>query len=247
MFGYEQGAFTGAERRKRGKFEQASGGLLFLDEIGDMSLPLQSKLLHVLQGGDFTPLGSEKLVKMGAWVITATNHDLEKDMQAGNFREDLYYRLNVIMISIPPLNERREDIPYLVRFIIRQELGYIPEIEDELMTTLQGFEWYGNIRELYNNIQRMLIFYPGEGPLRLKDVEEHIRPMHFLPAHKDTELFTLPFKAAQREFKKKYIRFRLEKNNWAQNKTAGEMGVQPSYLSRLIRKLGLDEKKKGKP
>ena len=89
MFGYEQGAFTGADRRKRGKFEQANGGLLFLDEIGDMSLPLQSKLLHVLQGGDFSPLGSEKTVKMGAWVVAATNHELETEMVNGNFREDL--------------------------------------------------------------------------------------------------------------------------------------------------------------
>ena len=247
IFGYEKGAFTGAEGRKPGKIEIAQGGSFFLDEIGDLPLPLQVKLLRVLQEKTFERLGGISPLEANVRFIAATHRDLEEMITEGLFREDLYYRLNVIMISIPPLNERREDIPYLVRFIIRQELGYIPEIEDELMTTLQGFEWYGNIRELYNNIQRMLIFYPGEGPLRLKDVEEHIRPMHFLPAHKDTELFTLPFKAAQREFKKKYIRFRLEKNNWAQNKTAGEMGVQPSYLSRLIRKLGLDEKKKGKP
>ena len=120
MFGYEQGAFTGAERRKRGKFEQANGGLLFLDEIGDMSLPLQSKLLHVLQGGDFTPLGSEKSVATNSWVIAATNHELEKDIQKGAFREDLYYRISIIKIHIEPLRNRPEDIPHLIEHYIEE-------------------------------------------------------------------------------------------------------------------------------
>ncbi len=115
MFGYEPGAFTGADKRRRGKFEQANGGVLFLDEIGDMSLPLQSKLLHVLQGGDFTPLGSEKAVKTDAWVIAATNHDLERDLIEGKFREDLYFRLSAIRIMIEPLRRRPEDIPHLIQ------------------------------------------------------------------------------------------------------------------------------------
>ncbi|MCK4988347.1 MAG: sigma-54-dependent Fis family transcriptional regulator, partial [Desulfobacterales bacterium] len=120
MFGYEQGAFTGADRRKRGKFEQAHGGVLFLDEIGDMSFPLQSKLLHVLQGGDFTPLGSEKTVTTDTWVIAATNHELEHDMQNGEFREDLYYRLSTIKIFIEPLRNRPEDIPHLIEHYIKE-------------------------------------------------------------------------------------------------------------------------------
>ena len=130
MFGYEQGAFTGAERRRRGRFEQANGGLLFLDEIGDMALPLQSKLLHVLQGGDFSPLGSEKTVKMRAWVIAATNHNLEKDIDNGDFREDLYYRLSTIKIHIEPLRNRPEDIPYLIDHYVKTytaEFVRIPE------------------------------------------------------------------------------------------------------------------------
>ena len=120
MFGYEQGAFTGADRRKRGKFEQAHSGVLFLDEIGDMSLPLQSKLLHVLQGGDFTPLGSEKAMTADTWVIAATNHELEHDMQNGEFREDLYYRLSTIKILIEPLRNRPDDIPHLIEHYIEE-------------------------------------------------------------------------------------------------------------------------------
>ncbi|HPE29002.1 MAG TPA: sigma-54 dependent transcriptional regulator [Candidatus Mcinerneyibacteriales bacterium] len=244
IFGYEKGAFTGAETRKPGKIETAEGGSFFLDEIGDLPLPLQVKLLRVLQEKTFERLGGVTPLEADVRFIAATHRDLEEMISQGLFREDLYYRLNVITITIPPLNERREDIPYLVRFIIRQELGTIPEIDDDLMAALQEFEWHGNIRELYNNIQRILIFYPGEGPLRLDDVREHIRPMHLLPAHKDTELFTLPFKDAQQEFKRRYLRFRLEKNHWMQRKTAREMGIQPSYLSRLIKELGLDGKKR---
>ncbi|HOO60540.1 MAG TPA: sigma-54 dependent transcriptional regulator [Candidatus Mcinerneyibacteriales bacterium] len=243
IFGYEKGAFTGAESRKPGKIETAEGGSFFLDEIGDLPLPLQVKLLRVLQEKTFERLGGVTPLDADVRFIAATHRDLEEMISEGLFREDLYYRLNVITINIPPLKERPEDIPYLARFIIRQELGTIPEIDEELMATLQSFEWHGNIRELYNNIQRILVFYPGEGPLRLKDVRDHIRPMGFLPGQRDSELYTLPFKEAQQEFKKRYIRFRLEKNRWMQRKTAREMGIQPSYLSRLIKELGLGKKK----
>ncbi|MGD8881775.1 MAG: sigma-54 dependent transcriptional regulator [Desulfobacterales bacterium] len=162
MFGYERGAFTGAEHRKRGKFEQAHGGLLFLDEIGDMSLPLQSKLLHVLQGGDFTPLGSEKAVTTNTWVIAATNHNLENDMQKGKFREDLYYRLSAIKIHIEPLRNRPEDIPHLIRYYIKK---YNSKFDDKKIqlpsqsTIAKMFEyhWPGNVRELQNVLKRLMI------------------------------------------------------------------------------------------
>ena len=114
LFGYEKGAFTGADKKTRGKFELAHKGVLMLDEIGDMSLSLQAKLLHVLQGGQFAPLGSEKEVNADTWVIAATNHDLEQEIEEGKFREDLYYRLNIIKIYIKPLRERPEDIPHLI-------------------------------------------------------------------------------------------------------------------------------------
>ena len=167
MFGYEQGAFTGAERRRRGKFEQAHGGVLFLDEIGDMTLPLQSKLLHVLQGGDFTPLGSEKTVKTNAWVIAATNHELEKELAAGRFREDLYFRLSAIKIQIEPLRNRQEDIPYLIDYYIEK---YKREFNTrELMMPRQktidrlcAYAWPGNVRELQNMLKRIMILGDGE-------------------------------------------------------------------------------------
>ena len=167
MFGYEQGAFTGAERRRRGKFEQAHGGVLFLDEIGDMSLPLQSKLLHVLQGGDFTPLGSEKAVKTSAWVIAATNHDLEKDLVAGKFREDLYYRLSAIKIYIEPLRNRPDDIPLLIHYYIEQYKAQfagkalrIPSAA--VIQRLCAYRWPGNVRELQNVLKRIMILGDGE-------------------------------------------------------------------------------------
>ena len=167
MFGYEQGAFTGAERRRRGKFEQANGGVLFLDEIGDMSIPLQSKLLHVLQGGDFTPLGSEKAVKTNAWVIAATNHELEKELSAGSFREDLYFRLSAIKIYIEPLRNRPEDIRCLIDYYINKFKGEFnkksliipgPKTVDRLC----DYSWPGNVRELQNMLKRIMILGEGE-------------------------------------------------------------------------------------
>ena len=167
MFGYEQGAFTGAERRRRGKFEQAHGGVLFLDEIGDMTLPLQSKLLHVLQGGDFTPLGSEKTVKTNAWVIAATNHELEKDLSAGKFREDLYFRLSAIKILIEPLRNRQEDVPFLIDYYIqkyRREFNARELVmpRQKTIDRLCAYSWPGNVRELQNMLKRIMILGDGE-------------------------------------------------------------------------------------
>ena len=167
MFGYEQGAFTGAERRRRGKFEQAHVGVLFLDEIGDMSLPLQSKLLHVLQGGDFTPLGSEKAVRTDAWVIAATNHELEKDLVDNKFREDLYFRLSAIKIYIEPLRNRPEDIPELIRYYIERYKSQfsgkplaIPG--PRTVERLCAYTWPGNVRELQNVLKRIMILGDSE-------------------------------------------------------------------------------------
>lgn len=162
LYGYERGAFTGAERKKKGKFELAHQGVLFLDEIGDMSLPLQSKLLHVLQSGEFAPLGSEKEMKTDTWVLAATNHDLEKESKNKTFREDLYYRLNTINIHIPPLRERPEDIPLLIEYYINEyssqfkhkDLVKPPEL---VVDTLKDYHWPGNIRQLQNVLKRILI------------------------------------------------------------------------------------------
>jgi two-component system, NtrC family, response regulator AtoC len=162
MFGYERGAFTGAIQNRRGKFEQADGGVLFLDEIGDMSLPLQSKLLHVLQGGDFTPLGSEKQVQTDVWVIAATNRDLKKEVEKGGFRDDLYYRLSTITIILEPLRNRPEDIPALLDYYIKkysQELNgkAATRLSRDAFVKLSAYSWPGNVRELQNVLQRVIL------------------------------------------------------------------------------------------
>ena len=162
LFGFERGAFTGAERKKRGKFELAHQGVLFLDEIGDMSLSLQAKLLHVLQSGEFAPLGSEKDVKADAWVIAATNQRLEEKVAKGLFREDLYYRLNIIKIYISPLHQRPEDIPLLIDHFITKYTSQFdkkkllkPSRDD--MEKLTSYSWPGNVRELQNVLKSCMV------------------------------------------------------------------------------------------
>ena len=162
LFGFERGAFTGAERKKRGKFELAHQGVLFLDEIGDMSLNLQSKLLHVLQSGEFAPLGSEKDVRTDAWVIAATNQELEKKVKKGLFREDLYYRLNIIKIYIPPLRARPEDIPPLIDYYIKKYSSQfnrkqILKPNPDAMEKLIAYSWPGNVRELQNILKSSIV------------------------------------------------------------------------------------------
>ncbi len=163
LFGYERGAFTGAEQKKKGKFQLAHSGVLLLDEIGDMSLPLQAKLLHVLQsGGEFSPLGSEKEVKSDTWVIAATNHDLKKDIDEGKFREDLYYRLNIIKIHVSPLRGRPEDIPPLIDFYIKEYTAmlqnrHIEKPSVKVIDQLCAYSWPGNVRELQNILKRILV------------------------------------------------------------------------------------------
>jgi transcriptional regulator with PAS, ATPase and Fis domain len=163
LFGFEQGAFTGAERNKRGKFELAHQGVIFLDEIGDMSPSLQSKLLHVLQSGEFSPLGSEREIRSDAWVIAATNQELEKKVKQGLFREDLYYRFNIIKIYIPPLRKRPQDIPPLIDYFIEEYASglsgkKISKPDSDTMEKLQAYNWPGNVRELQNILSCFRVF-----------------------------------------------------------------------------------------
>lgn len=170
LFGYEKGAFTGAEKLKPGKFELASEGVIFLDEIGDMPTVLQAKLLHVLQSGEFTRLGGTEDVRVNAWVISSTNHDLEKDMEQGLFREDLYYRLNIIKIELPALRDRKEDIPVLTEHFIEKYRNEL-EIEEHLILNsnmqqiFEEYHWPGNVRELSSTILRLVL---GDDPEMVK-------------------------------------------------------------------------------
>lgn len=161
LFGHMKGSFTGAVKDRAGKFEQADGGTLFLDEIGDMSLSAQTKVLRALQENEITRVGSDKTIKVNVRVIAATNKDLKKEIEKGNFREDLYHRLNVIPIHVPDLKDRKEDIPLLVNHFIQQicaEQGWkAKSINDDAIKALQHHDWPGNIRELRNVIERLII------------------------------------------------------------------------------------------
>ena len=175
LFGHEKGAFTSAHKQREGKFEQAHLGTLFLDEIGDMSLPAQSKVLRALQEGLITRVGSDKDIKVDVRVLAATNKDLKKEIEAGRFREDLYHRLSVILIQVPALKERKEDIPLLVeKFLedIAQENGSVKKkMTKEAMGKLKEFPWTGNIRELRNVVERLVIL--GESTISLEDVKKY--------------------------------------------------------------------------
>ncbi|MEN8212091.1 MAG: sigma-54 dependent transcriptional regulator [Thermodesulfobacteriota bacterium] len=162
LYGYEKGAFTGAHRKRPGKFQMADKGVLFLDEIGDMPMSLQSKMLHVLQSGEFSPLGSEQEFKTDVWVIAATNHNLEKSMAKKTFREDLFYRLNIIKIDIPPLRERKEDIPPLIEYYLKTYKSEYPnnrvkKPNPDILSKLVSYPWPGNVRQLQNCIKKQMI------------------------------------------------------------------------------------------
>lgn len=177
LFGHTKGSFTGAIKNKQGKFEQANGGTIFLDEIGDMSLVAQAKVLRALQESRISPVGSDKEIKVDVRVLAATNKDLKKEIEAGKFREDLYHRLSVIEICVPSLDERKEDIPFLVDYFVKQiseEQGcYVKDFDSDAIKALQNFSWTGNIRELRNIVERLIIL--GGNPITVEDVANFVK------------------------------------------------------------------------
>ncbi|MEJ5266973.1 MAG: sigma-54 dependent transcriptional regulator, partial [Bacteroidales bacterium] len=179
LFGHEKGAFTSAIKQRKGKFEQAEGGTIFLDEIGDMSLSAQAKVLRVLQENKISRVGSDKDISVNVRVIAATNKNLQEEIKKGNFREDLYHRLSVILIKVPPLNERLEDIPLLVEHFIEitcnEQNVAKKKITDQAIEELKKIKWTGNIRELRNVIERLVILC---GPIiNAEDVKIYARPL----------------------------------------------------------------------
>ena len=177
LFGHTKGSFTGAIKDKQGKFEQANGGTIFLDEIGDMSLVAQAKVLRALQESRISPVGSDKEIKVDVRVLAATNKDLKKEIEAGKFREDLFHRLSVIEISVPSLDERKEDIPFLVDYFVKQiseEQGsHVKDFDSDAIKALQNFSWTGNIRELRNIVERLIIL--GGNPITAEDVANFVK------------------------------------------------------------------------
>lgn len=241
LFGYEKGAFTGANKQKKGKFEQAQRGTLFLDEIGDLSLTAQAKVLRVLQENEFERVGGNELIKVDVRVIAATNQNLVEKIKRGEFREDLYYRLNVVPLHLPPLRERREDIPELVEYFLaeeRERTRRAISITPDAISFLASQPWKGNVRELKNFIQRLVILCPGD-TITLSYVQQQLFPQSQNLFQE--EMRRLSLKEAKREFEKQLILDRLAKFQMNIPKTAESLDIERTYLYRKMRELGIME------
>jgi two-component system, NtrC family, nitrogen regulation response regulator NtrX len=242
LFGHEKGALRGAYAKKIGKFEMADGGTIFLDEIGDMSLKTQAKILRVLQEKQFQRVGGSRVLEVDVRIMAATNKDLEEEIRKGTFREDLYYRLNVVPIEVPPLRERRDDIPHLVETFLeeaaKKNRSTKKIITPQAMELLTQNNWPGNVRELKNLIERMVIMVSDE----IIDIDHLPRPYN--PKTRMTGAYSLEplfkieqLKAAKLAFEKQFIQHKLSECEYNISRTAKAIGVERSYLHRRIRKL----------
>ena len=238
LFGHEKGSFTGAFESKKGKFELADEGTLFLDEVGDMSLSAQAKVLRVIETQEFQRVGGSKNIKVDVRIISATNKDLKEEVKKGNFREDLLYRLNVIPILVPPLRERKEDIPLLVDYFLDSFAGEYgkksKKISPEALKMIEAYDWPGNIRELRNVIERLVIMTPSD-TITAKNllIVEQSRQDYF--SYKT-------MKEARDAFEEDFITKRLEENNWNISKTAEDLQLDRSHLYRKIKSLNIEVK-----
>jgi DNA-binding NtrC family response regulator len=243
LFGHEKGAFTGADRQQKGKIEMADGGTVFLDEIGDMSLGLQAKLLRVLQDYEFHRVGGTRLVRVSIRVIAATNKDLKEAVKSGSFREDLFFRLNVVTLTLPPLRERPEDIPQLAQFFLERYArdAKKPQLRltDDARDAISRYHWPGNIRELENAIARAVVLSP----------QESIEPEYLalsvsdgLPSSDagDTAGYQdLPYHESMEEHSRQIILRALRRARGSQTKAAEHLKLQRTYLARLIKQKSL--------
>jgi two-component system nitrogen regulation response regulator NtrX len=239
LFGYSKGAFPGADTEKEGRLRKADGGTLFLDEVGDMSLKTQSKILRMFDEGRFTPIGREEPVTVDVRVIAATNKDLEEEIARGNFREDLFYRLNVVPFVVPPLRERKEDIPVLARHFLREFSAQYGrrtrEIADEALDVLTRYSWPGNVRELRNVIERIVIMNPTVPRLERK----HMPSVLYREGSRRSlgEFSTLH--QARAAYERDYILKKLDENNGNVSRTAEVLGLERSHLYRKMKTLGI--------
>ncbi|TVR59146.1 MAG: GAF domain-containing protein [Spirochaetaceae bacterium] len=238
LFGHVKGAFTDAVSDRHGRFERADGGTIFLDEIGEIPLPLQAKMLRVIQHKTFEPVGSAEPVHVDVRIIAATNKDIEQAVAEGTFRRDLYYRLNVLPLHVPPLRRRPEDIPALADFFLKKSRsetkktvrGFTPEAIEELLS----YPWPGNVRELENAVERAVVICR----------DEYIRPddlvLHSRARMSDRYYAGKSLKDSVNLFKKNFIRATLEQTNWNQTAAARSLDIQRTYLSRLIKELKVE-------
>jgi two-component system nitrogen regulation response regulator NtrX len=244
LFGHEKGAFTGAIARKLGKFEMAHHGTVFLDEIADMSLKTQAKVLRVLQESKFERVGGNEPIEVDVRVIAATNKDLEKEIAAGAFREDLYYRLAVLPFHVPPLRERREDIPVLTRVFVEEfcaEAGARAKtVTPRAVQLLQSYPWPGNVRELRNLIERLVLMTPGPR-IQPEDVPEGVRVA--APREDGGTAGTLD--EARRAFEREFLVTKLREHGWNISRTAEAVGLARESLSRKIRALRIETPRGG--
>lgn len=239
LFGHEKGAFTGAIKTKIGKFELAQDGTLFLDEIGDLSTSVQTKLLRVLETREFERVGGNKSIKMDTRIIVATNKNLADEISAGRFREDLFYRINVINIQLPPLRERMDDLPIIINHFIesfnKKFNKSIKQFSSAAFDILMEYSWPGNIRELENVIEHCFVLCSGN-IIQVECLPKHLREQKF----KSQGLTQTNSKKGFKEAEKELIISVLEKNNYNKTKTAKELNINPSTLWRKMKKLGID-------
>lgn len=231
LFGHEKGAFTGASSRRRGRFELASGGTLFLDEVGELPLQLQAKLLRTLQEKKVTRVGSETDIKVNARVLTATNKDLKQMVTEGTFREDLFFRLNVLELIIPPLRERRDDIIELIEFFLQKNAVKPISFSSEAMAQLVKYRFPGNVRELEHLIQRLVTLVRGNR-IEVADLPTEIRESRSRGGHLNDRLA---------EVEKEMLIAALEQHNWVQTKAADALGISERVLRYKMNKAGINK------
>jgi Nif-specific regulatory protein len=238
LFGHEKGAFTGADQQKKGKIELANGGSVFLDEIGDVSQELQTKLLRFLQEREFDRVGGVRPIKVDVRIIAATNRDLEEAVKNGGFREDLYHRLNVIPISLPPLRERAQDIEPLSQYFLRryslESKKNFAEIAKDTLAKLAAYPWPGNVRELANTIERAVVL--GSGPvLRVEDLPGRISAVE---AMMSSDHFS--YREAMEATRREVVSKALAQSHGNRAAAAKILGLHEKYFLRLIKTLGIN-------
>jgi len=252
LFGYEKGAFTGAAQQKKGKFELASGGTIFLDEIGDMNPVTQAKVLRALENRTIERLGGGQTIPVDVRVISATHRNLSAEIAAGRFREDLYYRLRVVTIEIPPLRAHREDIPMLADAFLKlhaAHLGRAGRLNREALDLLARYDWPGNLRELKNALERSLLLSGGE-EIQPGDLPEEIRsgiPSAGMPASSNLPLAEGDYREAKRKFEVAYLTRKLEEHRWNVSRTAASVGLHRQSLQEKLRELGIQRPGKAAP
>ncbi|MEX0722681.1 MAG: sigma-54 dependent transcriptional regulator [Gracilimonas sp.] len=245
LFGHEKGAFTGASDQRMGKFEQADGGTLFLDEIGDMSLDAQAKVLRALQESKITRVGGNESISVDVRILSATNKDLEKEIKEGNFREDLFHRISVIPIKVPPLRDRKEDIPEIATACLRnlqeRDISFSSvSFSEDGLKALQQKEWTGNVRELQNAVERLGIL-AGDDLIDKKTVEEVLKPRN-LRANDLGNLAdeTNDFQDFKETAERLFLVKQLEKNDWNISQTAEAIGIQRSHIYNKMKKYNIE-------